>query len=195
MAVRNEGIALISYDTADSVEVLYTERFVSTADNFYSPDFLREHRAYFTDLLNKLGLDNKKDIIVIEGPSMASNNFQFSIGAAFGFYSLYLGDKGYEFYILPPTKWQKIIVDNGRATKSQIKSCVLHIFPQLVGKKLSQDELDALGMAYTMAISFDVLRGLSPILPQFNAGLTKDQRKCILDQEKGILYNKLLHHC
>ena len=49
-------------------------------------------------------------------------------------------------------------------------------------------------MAYTLVISLDVANGLTPELPQFDRPLSKEQLKCITDKEKGILYNKLLHH-
>lgn len=171
IAIRNTGYAVLKNRTP-----IYTERFVSKAEEFYSPAFLVESRKHFIDLLAKF----KPDLVVIEGSALAASNYQFSIGALFGVLSEFLYSMSVPTMVIPPMTWKFVITGKGNSDKRRIKEVITSNFGSSLRKKISQDELDAIGLAYT---------GVLAINYKFNGfkdGMTSKYRKVFVG-DKGIL--------
>lgn len=179
IALRNQGVCVLNDN-----KVVYHERFNPTAGDFYHPEFLVEHEKFLNICLATFN----PDIVALEGGSLASKNWQMSIGELFGLYSLTLYKSQIPTVILPPMKWKKIFTGRGDATKARIREVATHNFTYSPkkGRRVSQDEYDATGIAFVGYLSARLYKGETLKLQKEILKLFKG--------ESGILEDKYLNY-
>lgn len=132
---RNTGYAVFK-----DKDLIFSEALITESEDFYTPYYLKEHFSKLDELLSMFS----PDLVAIEGPSIGSQNLQFAIGAMHGVYTLTCLNLGIPCLIIPPSKWKKLIVGKGNATKQEIKSIIKpEFFPDT---RVKQDIFDAIAI-------------------------------------------------
>jgi len=170
---RNTG-----YSVTQEEKIIHLEAFVTKSTDFYTPYYLREHYEKIDELLTKFN----PDLVALEGPSIASSNYQFAIGGLHGLYTLTLYNLEIPCIIAPPAKWKKFVVGKGNATKQEISRAVKEKLS--IESKLKQDVVDAI------AINIFAIRALQ--LMQDKSSASKLEEELFL-LGKGVIGSSTLN--
>ncbi|MDP4086171.1 MAG: crossover junction endodeoxyribonuclease RuvC [Bacillota bacterium] len=138
-ALKCAGIAVID----DQLCIIYTECIITEEEKS-----LQENLEYIFNRVSILLTKFSIQAVAIEDNFVGINrNVTKKLSNVVGVILLACQLHGITAYLFPPATHKKITTNNGHASKAMTRKCIDEIF-NCIDKELSDDEVDALSIAY-----------------------------------------------